>query len=172
MKVYGFYINCSTSHCFFQLTGAPNKQRLGGDRRQLCPLQRAAGTPELALLRAPRGRGTPTPQPRLSLPTLDTQSGKSHFGRALDFSTQPHIEGPARRTLRARARGRRAPTASGQHRKFVELDKGLVCVRVCARASMYMCVGVGVWAPAAWRGREAFPGLPSGSALPRAPPGG
>lgn len=48
----------------FQLTEAPNKQRRGGDRRQLCPLQRAAGTPELALLRAPRGRGTPTPQPR------------------------------------------------------------------------------------------------------------
>lgn len=130
------YINCSTSHSFFQLTGAPNKQRLVGVRKQLCPLQRAAGTPELALLRATRGRGTPTPQPRLVLPTLDTHSGKSHFGRDLDFPTQPNTEGPAGRTLRARARGRWAPTASGQHRKFGELGRRLVSVRVCARASL------------------------------------
>lgn len=40
---------------------------------------------------------------------------------------------------------------------------GDLCVYVCARARACICVwGWGVWAPAAWRSREAFPGLPLG----------
>lgn len=70
-----------------------------------------------------RGQGSPSPLSRLSLPTLDTLSGQLHLEGDLDFSIQPNIEGPAGRTLQARARGRRAPAASGQHRKFEELGR-------------------------------------------------
>lgn len=70
------------------------------------------------------GSGSPSPLPRLSLPTLNTQSGQSHLEGALDFSIQTNIGGPAGRTLQARARGRPALAASGQHRKFGELSRG------------------------------------------------
>lgn len=47
-----------------------------------------------------RGRGSPSSRPRLSLPTLDTQSGQSHLEGALDFQCNTILksqqEGPSR----------------------------------------------------------------------------